>query len=85
MCTPHVTELIGGGLSAAKTWGYSVESSLPSRARARMLNGGAGIVWCEHALPGEGELLRPLQETTVWEMSEGRWKCTHRHASPRSL
>lgn len=75
VCAPDMTQLVAGGPSAA---------AFPSHPRARVLNGGAGVVWCEGALASEGGAAL-LQETTVWEMIDGRWKCVHRHASPRSV
>ena len=80
MCASDVTELFGGETSDAAR---IAAAAPPSCSRARILNGGAGVVWCERALAGEGGAVL-LQETTVWEMDGGRWKCVHRHASPRS-
>ncbi len=60
------------------------------RPHVRVLSGGsAAVVSCERplgpgiSLTGDGsDSSAMVQETRVWEIQDGRWKCVHCHTSP---
>lgn len=72
-----------GGDPAAATPLASSRMSLP---HVQMLNGGAAVASCERprgpGLVGGDSGSDMVQETRVWEIREGQWKCVHCHASP---
>ncbi|CAN0032096.1 unnamed protein product [Hapterophycus canaliculatus] len=92
LCAPEMTELLGGGLTAESHEGKPVSQTLAdaatppamSRPQVRVLKGGAaGVVSCERPRLTGGDSTALVQETRLWEMQGGRWKCVHCHTSPR--
>lgn len=91
LCASDMTELLGGGLVAASAPdGKSVIQTPPAMLtpHVRMLNGGtAAVASCERPrgtglTGGDSDSGTMVQETRVWEMQDGRWKCVHSHTSP---
>eukprot|EP00752_Nemacystus_decipiens_P001868 g1799.t1 len=91
LCAPEMTEQLGGDLAFAAPDGKpTVQAPIVLRPRVRVLSGGsAALVSCERPAGaglsgggggGDGPAL--VQETRVWEMQGGRWKCVHCHTSP---
>lgn len=85
-----MTEQLGGDLALAAPDGKPAvhQAPLMLRPRVRVLSGGsAAVVSCERPREagltgGGGDGGAMVQETRVWEMQGGRWKCVHCHTSP---
>lgn len=89
LCASEMTEQVGGDLAFAAPGGdgeLAVQDPVMLRPHVRVLKGGsAAVASCERPrgaglTGGGGGAL--VQETRVWEMQDGRWKCVHCHTSP---
>ncbi|CAM9787480.1 unnamed protein product [Pylaiella littoralis] len=91
LCASEMTEVLGGGLVAASARdGKPMFQTPPAmlRPQVRILSGGtAAVASCEGPRgaglsSGDSDSGAMVQETRVWEMQDGRWKCVHCHTSP---
>eukprot|EP00903_Cladosiphon_okamuranus_P008078 g7791.t2 len=89
LCASEMTEQLGGDLAFAASDGKSAfETPVMLRPRVRVLSGGAAAVACcerprgAGLTGGGGDGGTMVQETRVWEMQGGRWRCVHCHTSP---
>lgn len=78
LCTPDMTEV------KQEAIGDTILSASHSLPQVRMLNGAAALVSYERTNidgGGRGENAPTIQETRVWEVHDGRWRCVHHHSS----
>lgn len=81
------SDSISGVCDQATTATKSEASSSILNSSVRMLNGGAAVATCERpqgrglAEGNTGSEDGMVQETRVWEMRDGRWRCVHCHTS----
>lgn len=89
LCASEMTEHLGGDLAFTASDGKPAgQPPVMLRPRVRVLSGGsAAVVSCERPRGagltgggGDGDTM--VQETRVWEMQGGRWRCVHCHTSP---
>lgn len=91
MCTPDMTTATGTGMTSVdgELAARQLSRGAVAKPFVRMLSGPAAIVFSERQVvrpggdgeEGAGGELVTLQESRVWEVHEGRWKCVHCHGS----
>ncbi|CAN0062034.1 unnamed protein product [Sphacelaria rigidula] len=91
MCTPDMTMATGTGMPPVdgELTARHVSRGAVAGPFVRMLSGPAAVVFSERQVArpggdgeeGAGGELVTLQESRVWEVHEGRWKCVHCHES----